>query len=135
MIQENNQNCKIFIVTDRTASTLANLIKQNCESGSIIHSDGWAAYERINWNTLEIKHEQHIHQKSKGKLRTFERCHLIEGLWGELKYLIKHIYNTLPGNEDIFELFIQEAMWRRSLRKLTGNEWTEFVKTTYRFET
>lgn len=47
--------------TDRTAKTLEDLIGKICQKSSIIHSDGWAAYERINWERLEMIHEQNIH--------------------------------------------------------------------------
>ena len=35
---------KLFNVTNRTTATLKKIIRDHCEPGSTIHTDGWAAY-------------------------------------------------------------------------------------------
>ena len=47
--------------------------------------------------------------------RTFKDCNLIEGLWSEVKYISKHIYNHIPGDVSI-EDFLFESLWRRDLK-------------------
>ena len=73
----------------------------------------------------------HIHRSKSGSQRTFEKSNLIEGLWGEMKYQIKHIYNTLSGDNKNFEHYIYEALWRRYLTRLSGDEKDKFIKETY----
>jgi hypothetical protein len=62
----------VFNVTNRTTATLKKLIQENCEPGSVINSDGWAAYLAIPWGDLRMRHERHI-KKSAGneEIRTF----------------------------------------------------------------
>ena len=84
-------------------TTLKKLIKDNCEPGSIIHSDGWAAYKAIPWDELEMTHVRHVKKSTDhNEIRTFAHSNLIEGLWGNMKTHIKHSYNTLIGDEHIF---------------------------------
>jgi IS1 family transposase len=107
LIQEDGEIAKIFNVTNRTTSTLKKLIRDNCEPGSIIHSDGWAAYQAIPWEILEMTHVRHVKKSANSEeIRTFKHSNLIEGLWGNLKAHIKHSYNTLIGDEDTYFSFI-----------------------------
>lgn len=61
MIQEEGELAKIFNVSDRTTKTLGDIIEQHCEEGSNIHSDGWKAYQSIDWNRLGMIQYRHIH--------------------------------------------------------------------------
>jgi IS1 family transposase len=107
MIQEDGEIVKLFNVTNRTTSTLKKLIVNNCEPGSTIHTDGWAAYQAIPWETLDMKHARHVKKSvNQEDIRTFAHSNLIEGLWGTLKLHIKHSYNTLIGDEDTYYGFI-----------------------------
>lgn len=63
--------------------------------------------------------------------RTMKHSNLIEGLWSTLKYFAKHVYNTLPGNEDYFISYLFEAAWKRKLSYLSGNDREEFLQITY----
>jgi hypothetical protein len=63
----------------------------------------------------------------------FKGTSLIEGLWGEIKSMIKSIYNTLPGDLSCFKAFMYEAMWRRKLAKLKDSPRLRFLIETYRF--
>lgn len=95
------------------------LIEENVEAGSHIHSDGWRAYQSINWERLGMTHERHIHVSRRGlERRTMAHSNLIEGLWGVLKYHIKHVYNTLPGSDNL-EAFLYEALWRREFTRIS----------------
>lgn len=46
-----------------------------------------------------------------------ENSNRIEGLWFEIKYIIKHIYHCLPGASAHLKAYIYEALWRRMLNK------------------
>lgn len=114
MIQKDGEIVKLFNVTNRTTATLKKLIQENVEKGSVVHHDGWAAYLGIPWAALKIKNKRHVKKTvTNEEVRTFAESNLIEGLWGNLKFYIKHSYNTLHGDEGSFYDFIQEALWRR----------------------
>ena len=92
---------------NRTTSTLKKLIRDNCEPGSTIHSDGWAVYQAISWEFLEMTHERHVKKSvNNEEIRTVAHSNLIVGLWGNLKAHIKHSYNTLIGDEETYFGFI-----------------------------
>lgn len=49
-------NAKVFIVQDRTTPTLSRIIEKHCSAGTTIFHDGWAAYNRIDYNALRMHH-------------------------------------------------------------------------------
>ena len=61
MISEESGEAKIFLIPDRKAITLEPLIQNNCNAGSIIHSDGWMAYSTMKWDEMDIEHRCHVH--------------------------------------------------------------------------
>ena len=63
----------------------------------------------------------------------FKGTSLIEGLWGELKAKIRDIYRSIPGDNNHFDSFLYEALWRRSLVKLDASARIEFLFSTYSF--
>jgi hypothetical protein len=75
---------------------------------SEVHHDGWAAYTGIRWQSKRIVPHRHIHENRQGNQRDFAESNLIEGLWFQLKDLIKKMYTSIPGDEN-FLGFIYEA--------------------------
>jgi hypothetical protein len=119
LIQENGEIAKVFNVTNRTTGTLHRLIQQNVEPGSIVHSDGWAAYKSIPFKSMRIQHKRHVKKTvNDDEIRTFAHSNLIEGLWGNMKTHIKHSYNTLIGDDQLYYTFVMEALWRRHIKRL-----------------
>ena len=113
IISEDNREARIWVVPNRTRETLEPIIVNNVEKGVTVHSDGWAAYHAIDWARIGIQHQRHVHQVGPNLLRrTFNHSNHIEGFWAELKYLCKHIYNTISGSDRI-EDYLFEALWRR----------------------
>ena len=55
------ENVKLFLVEDRTKETLQAIIQKHVAKGSKIWHDGWKAYNAIDWDTLEIDHEETKH--------------------------------------------------------------------------
>ncbi len=57
---------RVFIVPDRTRETLHNIIKENCERRSIIHTDGYKSYiglDRIR--NYPLIHKRFIHAEGR----------------------------------------------------------------------
>ena len=98
------------------------LIKDNIARGATVHSDGWAAYASIDWKQLGMKHERHVHQPSPNlMIRTFMHSNYIEGVWGEIKYIMKHMYSTISGTESL-DNYLYEALWRREFKMLPEDQ-------------
>ncbi len=67
-------------------------------------------------------------------MRTFAYSNLIEGLWGTMKFYIKHIYNTISGEDDLFIHYLHESLWRINLRKKEGSNYYNYLISTFRFD-
>ena len=67
----------LYFVKDRAGEMLAELIERHVESDTNVHTDGWAGYKKIDWESNGLVRYEHIHQNA----RTFEHCNHIEGFW------------------------------------------------------
>lgn len=56
----------MFIVPDRTSETLQNLIKENCQRGSIMHTDGYNSYNGLDRiRNYPLVHRKFIHAEAR----------------------------------------------------------------------
>ena len=107
--REDGRNCFMVVVEDRSAATLLTLIQKHIARGSIIYSDCWKAYsklEELGYSHLTVNHSENFKDPETG-------CHTngIEGDWQKAKhghhmpqFGIKNKH--LPGYLAVF-------MWRR----------------------
>ena len=84
MLERGTNKVRFFQVTDRTAATLLPIIADNIKAGSIVISDGWAAYGGIrnlqqNYEHRWVSHRIHFVDPTD---RTTQE---IEATWGALK--------------------------------------------------
>jgi transposase-like protein len=49
-----NGDSILYFVDDRKASTLAPLIAKHIEPGTDVHTDGWKAYQSIDWKGMAL---------------------------------------------------------------------------------
>ncbi len=63
--------------------------------GMHITHDKWQAYNFLNDINLGYTHESHFHVGGDFVQGEYSKSH-IEGIWGQLKALLKKIYNTIP---------------------------------------
>jgi hypothetical protein len=74
-----------------------------------VNTDGWKAYNKIKWEELELEWKRNVHYNSNGLIkRIMIDSNLIGGLWGELKYLQKHLYHNITGFP-LIKYFLLEA--------------------------
>ena len=103
---------RAWVVRDRSAPTLLGIIQDHVEEGTIIYTDGWAAYR--NLTDLGYEHRVIVHEEGFGSgLNTTNH---IEGCWSELKQL-SHYYRGIQGAgeerwQDVQE-YIDLAIWLR----------------------
>jgi hypothetical protein len=55
-------DCRYFYVQRRDRNTLIPIIQRECETGSVIHSDEWPAYEDLN--AIGYSHSSVNHQEN-----------------------------------------------------------------------
>ena len=110
LIERNTQLARVFIVHDRTTSTMKQIFKENVVEGASVRSDFWRAYRKLK-GTYELN------QFNKAKLgypSGDDTTSHIESLWGELKALRTNVYHgTTPGKT--VHTFIDELLLRREL--------------------
>ena len=80
----------------------------------MVQTDGWAAYKKIDWQALNLIRNTNVHS---GGNRTFKNGHLIEGLWAQLKFQAKSIYNSIPGSH-CMEDYLWESAYRIKINRI-----------------
>ncbi len=56
---------------------------------------------------------------------------LIEGLWSELKYIMRHAYNSIAGTDSL-EDYLNEALWRRAVKMETLDDRETFILKSFK---
>ena len=107
-------------VEDRSAETLLPLIGKYVAAGSIVHTDCWRSYGRIEV-ALGLAHSTVNHSKTFKDPITGTHTNSIEGNWNGLKISI----NPRNRMRDGIEEYIGEFQWRRD-HKL--NRWNAFIE-------
>lgn len=92
IIGERTHEVNLSVVDDRTAPTLEAIMTNHLARGGVVHSDGWAAYNQINFAAMVLNWERHVHAIQNGLIRDFQHANLVEGLWFDLQHYIRSIY-------------------------------------------
>ena len=96
----------IQIVNDRSAETLLPLIQQWVLPGTIIQSDGWAAYNGIS--ALGYQHQVVIHENHFVDPVTGVHTNNVENYWQRCKKRLKRIYGA---KRHMIPSYLDEFMW------------------------
>ena len=83
----------IELVDARDANSLLPLIHRHVRLGSIIHSDGWGAYNNVG--NLGYVHRTVIHADNFVDPVTGVHSNGIEGYWARAKQRIKAVYGSM----------------------------------------
>ena len=122
--RDNSRNCFMDVVPVRSAETLITLIQKHVARGSIIYSDCWKAYDKLN--TLGYKHFKVNHSENFKDPKTGCHTNGIEGDWQKVKhgshmpqfgikeahlpgYLAVFIWRRKHEGSDKFLQFMQDA--------------------------
>jgi len=97
------------IVADRSATTLLPLIQQHVRSGTVVHSDEWAAYNRVQQlpsvgQHRVVNHSLHFVDPASG----FHTQHT-ESYWNRVKTKFKRMKGV---HESMLPSYLDEVMWR-----------------------
>jgi len=91
LIGETSRRVKLFIVDARNQDRLGAIVIRHIAHGCTVHTDGWGAYQAIDWAGMGLVSHRHVHLKNLNR-RNFEHSHLIEGLWSVLKGHTRRMY-------------------------------------------
>ena len=96
-------------VPNRSAQTLLPIIERHVRQGSIVHSDEWAAYRRVQQlqsvnNHQTVNHSLHFVDPATGV-----HTQNIESYWARVKRRFKHMKGV---HESMMTSYLDEFMWR-----------------------
>ena len=113
----------IQFVDSRDAPTLLPIIQRYVRPGSMIYSDGWAAYN--NLGNLGYGHEQVIHADNFVDPVTGVHTNGVEAYWSRAKQKIKAVYgsrlNMVPS-------YLDEFLWRERFGLQTAEAFNNMIE-------
>ena len=99
----------VFEVLNRKSRTLLPIIQHMILPGSIIHTDGWKAYNNIPTLSGRYTHMVVNHSRNFINPQTGAHTQTVERMWREVKR-IRRMYEGVQRNEVSFHL--AEYLWR-----------------------
>jgi transposase-like protein len=120
---ERTEARKLFItvVQDRTAQTLLNVIQQHVKPGSIIYTDLWKGYSKLNeelgYSHFTVNHSLHFKDPITGV-----DTNTIEGTWNGIKMTIA----PRARNSGTMDERLLEFIWRR---KHADDPWNGLIES------
>lgn len=111
MLERQSNRVRFFPVQRRDAATLLPIIADNIEAGSLIISDGWAAYGGIRHLQNQYEHQWVNHRLFFVDPNDREiHTQGIEATWGALKTSLRHLHGTNP---ELLPTYLFQYMFRR----------------------
>ncbi len=113
MINNENNNILLELVSQRDQNTVINIIENHVQNGNYIIIDSWRGYlflNNIEWDINIIL--SFISQVG----RSLDSTSKIESVWAEIKYYIKIIYNFIKSKNFVY--FITEVEYLRITKNL-----------------
>ena len=104
---------------NRNADILKKIIFKHVLKGNIIVYYSWSGYNWISQPQSGYIHSIHNHDHEDFG-HGLDRTSIIEGVWGNLKQILKSIYYSIPHIN--FILFIREAELSRNIKDYTSEE-------------
>jgi len=116
-----SDECRLFVVPDRTADTLENLILENVAPDTVIYTDRWEGYRNLN----NLNYIHRVVQHNRGFGRGLDTTNGIESIWSQIKRL-SSVYRGIQGRGENARIQIQDyinhGVW---LRHVNGNDAVE----------
>jgi transposase-like protein len=97
------------IVSDRSAATLLPIMQQHLRSGSTVHSDQWAAYNRVQQLSTVTRHNTVNHSLHFVDPVTGVHTQNVESYWNRVKSRFKRMKGV---HENMLDSYMDEFMWR-----------------------
>jgi hypothetical protein len=110
-------------IPDRSAETLLPLISDWFLPGTIVVSDGWAAYNRVH--ELGFEHEVVVHEHHFVDPITGVHTNAVEAYWQRCKRRFKRIFGT---SYDLLGSHIDEFLWLERYGRRLSDRWTNWFE-------
>ena len=101
--------CRITSITHRDEDTLVPIVEKQTDPDGVVLTDEWGGYCGL-LNRMTVNHSQGFVNRS----ASFIHTNTIEGVWGHLKPLGRHIYRGFPRSS--LPQFLSEFMFRYNHR-------------------
>ena len=99
----------MVLVASRDAATLLPIIQQHVRPGSIVWSDEWRAYQRVQNLSNVIQHQTVNHYITFRNPTTGVHTQNVESYWNQVKTRFKRIKWV---HESMLSSYMDEFMWR-----------------------
>ena len=97
------------IVPNRTVTTLLAVMQRHLRSGTIVHSDHWAAYSRVQQLPSVSTHNTVNHSLHFVDPVTRVHTQNVESYWNHVKGKFKRVKGV---HEEMLSSYLDEFMWR-----------------------
>lgn len=97
------------LVDSRDAGTLLPIIQQHLHPGTVVWSDEWAAYQRVQQLNQVSQHQSVNHSINFVDSATGVHTQNIESYWNRVKTKFKRMKGV---HEQMLESYLDEFMWR-----------------------
>lgn len=115
-VSRDDGRCLLRCVPNRAEDTLTPLVERHSDPDGTVFTDEWGGYCGL-LNRMTVCHQQGF----RNPIAPFVHTNTIEGIWGHLKPLGKHIYRGFPRK--FLPQYLAEFMFRRNFRNY-GNRFS-----------
>ena len=120
-------NIFMEITTVRNQVTLESIISRNVESGSIIWTDCWGGYRRLD--SIGYFHEV-VNHSNEFVSSEGVNTNRVESVWGSCKRKISHIRNKRPS---LIKGYLAEYIFKKKFKESIFSETISQIKLIYSF--
>ena len=113
------------LVAQRDAATLLPIIQAHTRPGTIIHSDEWAAYNRVQSLPNVASHETVNHSLEFVNSTTGTHTQNIESYWNRSKTKIKRMKGC---HQHMIPSYLDEFMWRERHGKTASQALSSIIR-------
>ena len=110
-------------VTKRDAATLLPIIRQHIKPGSVIYSDEWRAYcriQRMGYSHLTVNHSVNFVDPNTGA-----HTQSVESMWSACKRMMRE---EKTMHSSLFDTYLPEFMWRRKFDTFHSDSFSNILK-------
>jgi transposase-like protein len=113
------------VVQRRDAATLLPIIQTRTAPGSIVHSDAWAAYRRVQGLGNVAAHNVVNHSLNFVDPVTGVHTQHVESYWNRVKTKLKRMKGCHAGQ---LPSYLDEFLWRERYGKTGGEAWISIIR-------
>lgn len=122
MVERRTGKAKVWHIPQASVRTIMPLINANVAKGSLIHTDGWRAYQKLPVWGYYHKTTDHGRQVWVDPNDNTNYTQSVENLWSTMKPRMKGTFKHVTPR--YLQLYVQEYAWRYSNRHKPSMFWS-----------